>query len=145
MRNKLREYQEETGNLYNLEATPAESATHRFAKEDQKIFPGIIQAGTPEAPYYTNSSQIPVEHTGDAFEALELQDKLQTKYTGGTVLHLYMGRKGQRCQILPEAGQNSFGKLSLALHYHHPDFFHLPQARLLEGRVSFLPRLAIWK
>ena len=68
MRNKLREYQEETGNLYNLEATPAEGATYRFAKEDQKIFPGIIQAGTPEAPYYTNSSQIPVEHTGDALK-----------------------------------------------------------------------------
>ena len=141
MRNKLREYQEETGNLYNLEATPAEGATYRFAKEDQKIFPGIIQAGTPEAPYYTNSSQIPVEHTGDAFEALELQDKLQTKYTGGTVLHLYMGGKSQRRPILPQAGQNRFGKLSPALHYHNSNFLHLPQAWLFEGGVSFLPHL----
>ena len=79
---QLREYQRKPGNLYNLEATPAGGATHRFAKEDQKIFPGIIQAGTRKLLTTTNSSQIPVEHTGDAFKALELQDKLQTKYTG---------------------------------------------------------------
>jgi len=90
MRDTLKSYQEETGNLYNLEATPAEGTTYRFAKEDKKQMPDIIQAGTEEAPYYTNSSQLPVWFTDDAFEALEYQNDLQCKYTGWTVLHLYM-------------------------------------------------------
>ena len=102
MRKKLIEYQEETGNLYNLEATPAEGTTYRFAKEDKKRFPNIIQAGFPDAPYYTNSSQLPVDYTDDPFEALELQDELQTLYTGGTVLHLYMSEKLSS----PEAAKN---------------------------------------
>lgn len=93
MREKLANYQSETGNLYNLEATPAEGTTYRFAKEDQKKYPEIIQAGTKKSPYYTNSSQLPVNFTDDPFEALELQDSLQSKYTGGTVMHLYMGEK----------------------------------------------------
>lgn len=93
MRGRLVQYQEESGNLYNLEATPAEGTTYRFAKEDKKRFPEIIQAGSGENIYYTNSSQIPVGHTDDPFEALELQNKLQCKYTGGTVLHLYMNEK----------------------------------------------------
>lgn len=93
MRRRLVTYQEQTGNLYNLEATPAEGTTYRFAKEDVKRFPGILQAGTDENIYYTNSSQIPVDLTDDPFEALELQNELQCKYTGGTVLHLYMSEK----------------------------------------------------
>ena len=93
MREKLRSYQEETGHLYNLEATPAEGTTYRFAKEDKKHYPEMIQAGFGENIYYTNSSQIPVDHTDDPFEALELQNKLQCKYTGGTVLHLYMDER----------------------------------------------------
>lgn len=93
MREKLVGYQEETGNLYNLEATPAEGTTYRFAKEDKKRFPDIMQAGFGENIYYTNSSQIPADHTEDPFEALELQNRLQCKYTGGTVLHLYMNEK----------------------------------------------------
>ena len=93
MRNRMVAYQEETGNLYNLEATPAEGTTYRFAKEDKKYYPEILQAGSGENIYYTNSSQIPVGHTDDPFEALELQNKLQCKYTGGTVLHLYMNEK----------------------------------------------------
>ncbi len=93
MRENLVRWQEETGNLYNLEATPAEGTTYRFAKEDKKHFPDIIQAGCGENIYYTNSSQIPADHTDDPFEALELQNKLQCKYTGGTVLHLYMNEK----------------------------------------------------
>jgi len=93
MRAKLVVYQENTGNLYNLEATPAEGTTYRFAKEDKKRFPGILQAGCDENIYYPNSSQIPVDHTDDPFEALELQNELQCKYTGGTVLHLYMSEK----------------------------------------------------
>ena len=93
IRATMKVYQEETGNLYNLEATPAEGTTYRFAKEDLKRFPDIIQAGQGENIYYTNSSQIPVDYTEDPFEALLLQDDLQCKYTGGTVLHLYMSEK----------------------------------------------------
>jgi len=91
VRERLLAFQEETGNMYNLEATPAEGTTYRFAREDRKRFPDIIQAGTPEAPYYTNSSQLPVGFTHDPFQALELQEELQRKYTGGTVFHLYLG------------------------------------------------------
>ncbi len=101
MRERMIQYQEESGNLYNLEATPAEGTTYRFAKEDLKHYPEIIQAGCDENIYYTNSSQIPSGHTDDPFEALELQNKLQCKYTGGTVLHLYMGEKlssGEACK-----------------------------------------------
>ena len=93
IRNKMKMFQEETGNLYNLEATPAEGTTYRFAKEDLKRFPKILQAGMGENIYYTNSSQIPVDFTQDPFEALLMQDELQCKYTGGTVLHLYMNER----------------------------------------------------
>lgn len=90
MRDKLKDYQEETWNLYNLEATPAEWTTYRFAKEDKKQISWIIQAWTNEAPYYTNSTQLPVWFTDDPFEALDYQNDIQCKYTGWTVLHLYM-------------------------------------------------------
>jgi len=90
MRDVLKDYQEETWNLYNLEATPAEWTTYRFAREDKKQMSEIMQSGTLDAPYYTNSSQLPVWYTDDAFEALEKQNDLQCKYTGWTVLHLYM-------------------------------------------------------
>ncbi len=90
MRERIRGYQELTGNLYNLEATPAEGTTHRFAREDQKRYPDIIQSGTPGHRYYTNSSQLPAGYTHDLFQALKMQDKLQCCYTGGTVFHMYM-------------------------------------------------------
>ncbi|HWK56768.1 MAG TPA: ribonucleoside triphosphate reductase [Parapedobacter sp.] len=93
IRMRMREFQESTGNLYNLEATPAEGTTYRFAKEDKKRFPDILQAGQDDNIYYTNSSQLPVDYTEDPFEALLLQDNLQCKYTGGTVLHLYMNER----------------------------------------------------
>ncbi len=93
MRAKMKDYQESTGNLYNLEATPAEGTTYRFAKEDKKRFTDIIQAGSGKNIYYTNSSQLPSSFTNDPFEALDLQDELQCKYTGGTVLHLYMNER----------------------------------------------------
>lgn len=93
MRERLVRFQEETGHLYNLEATPAEGTTYRFAKEDRKRFPNILQAGTPDAPYYTNSSHLPVGHTDDPLAALDHQDELQAKYTGGTVLHLFLGER----------------------------------------------------
>lgn len=81
MRNILKEYQEKTGNMYNLEATPAEGTTYRFAKEDIQQHADIIHAGTHENPYYTNSTQLPVHFTDDAFESLEYQDNLQCQYT----------------------------------------------------------------
>ena len=93
MRERLSDYQEQYGDLYNLEATPAEGTTYRFAREDLKRYPDILQAGTPEEPYYTNSSQLPVGYTTDPFKALAEQEDLQKMYTGGTVLHLYMGER----------------------------------------------------
>ncbi|MEM1550821.1 MAG: ribonucleoside triphosphate reductase, partial [Candidatus Bathyarchaeia archaeon] len=98
MRKRLLEYQEETGNLYNLEATPAEGASYRFAKLDKKKYPDIIVANERHLsmgaePFYTNSTHLPVDYTGDLFEALEHQDKLQPLYTGGTVFHIYLGER----------------------------------------------------
>ncbi len=94
MREKLADYQEEYGDLYNLEATPAESTTYRFAKHDKKRFPDIITANNGEgAPYYTNSSHLPVSFTNDIFDALDIQDDLQTLYTSGTVFHAFLGEK----------------------------------------------------
>ena len=111
MRDRLVQYQEKTGNLYNLEATPAEGTTYRFAKEDRKRFSNIVQAGTDKNPYYTNSSQLPVSHTQDAFQALEEQADLQSMYTGGTVLHLYMNEKissGEVCAKLVKRALTNF-------------------------------------
>ncbi len=90
MRERMQDYQEETGDLFNLEATPAESTSYRLALHDKKQFPDIITSGTTD-PFYTNSSQLPVDYTADVFEALDLQESLQTKYTGGTMFHVYMG------------------------------------------------------
>jgi ribonucleoside-triphosphate reductase len=93
MRDKLTEFQEETGHIFNLESTPAEGTSYRLAKHDKIKYPNIITAGIEEAPFYTNSSQLPVNYTTDVFEALELQDELQCKYTGGTVLHVFLGER----------------------------------------------------
>ena len=90
MRERMQDYQEETGDLFNLEATPAESTSYRLAKHDKEQFPEIITSGTTE-PFYTNSSQLPVDYTADVFEALDHQESLQTKYTGGTMFHVFMG------------------------------------------------------
>ncbi|MCU6762571.1 Anaerobic ribonucleoside-triphosphate reductase [uncultured Roseburia sp.] len=94
MRERLSDYQEMYGDLYNLEATPAESTTYRLAKHDRKRYPDIITAGKPgDTPFYTNSSHLPVEYTADIFDALDIQDELQTLYTSGTVFHAYLGEK----------------------------------------------------
>ena len=94
MRNRLSDYQEQYGDLYNLEATPAESTTYRLAKHDKKKWPAIRTAGKPgETPYYTNSSHLPVDFTTDIFDALDIQDELQTLYTSGTVFHAFLGEK----------------------------------------------------
>ena len=120
MRKKLADFQEETGNLYNLEATPAEGTTYRFAKEDQKRFPGILQAGTRQAPYYTNSSHLHVGYTDNPLDALDHQDELQTKYTGGTVLHLFLGERLQDWKTA-----RNFVK-KVAENYHLPYFTLTP-------------------
>ena len=94
MREKLSDYQEEYGDLYNLEATPAESTTYRFAKHDKELYPDIITASEPDhTPYYTNSSHLPVGYTDDIFKALDIQDELQTLYTSGTVFHAFLGER----------------------------------------------------
>ncbi len=139
MRAKLQDFQEETHNLYNLEATPAEGTTYRFAKEDKKRYPDMIQAGTPEAPYYTNSSQLPVGYTDDVFEALELQDKLQTKYTGGTVLHCYMTERistGQGCRNLVKKILSNFRLPYITI---TPTFSICPKHGYLNGEWDWCP------
>ena len=102
MNKKMESYQEDGKALWNLEATPAEGTTTRFAREDIKRYPDIIQAGFPDAPYYTNSSQLPVDFSSDVFSTLDLQDELQKKYTGGTVLHIYNDEDvtSEECKLL---------------------------------------------
>jgi ribonucleoside-triphosphate reductase len=140
MRTKLTDFQNETGNLYNLEATPAEGTTYRFAKEDKRRFSGILQAGTEQAPYYTNSSQLPVEYTDDAFEALIHQDDLQTKYTGGTVLHLYMGERisdSSACKRLVKKTLETFRLPYITI---TPTFSICPKHGYLAGEHDFCPK-----
>ena len=130
VRARMVEFQEETGHLYNLEATPAEGTTYRFAKEDRKRFPGILQAGTADAPYYTNSSQLPVGFTDDPFEALERQDELQCKYTGGTVLHLYLTEQVSSSRGVQAPGAARAAQLPPAVHHRDADLLDLPHPRL---------------
>lgn len=140
IRAKMVQYQEETGHLYNLEATPAEGTTYRFAKEDQKRFPDILQAGYPDAPYYTNSSQLPVGYTDDAFEALLLQDELQCKYTGGTVLHLYMNEQISSVEACKNLVRASLGRFRLPYLTITPTFSICPVHGYLAGEHEFCPQ-----
>ncbi|WP_415845544.1 ribonucleoside triphosphate reductase [Stutzerimonas zhaodongensis] len=133
-------FQEETGHLYNLEATPAEGTTYRFAKEDQKRFPDILQAGSSDAPYYTNSSQLPVGFTDDPFEALALQDELQTKYTGGTVLHLYMAEQISSAQACKNLVRTALGRFRLPYLTVTPTFSICPVHGYLAGEHEFCPK-----
>ncbi len=145
MREKLEEFQEETGNIYNLEATPGEGTTYRFARSDKKKFGRIIVAneqtykeGKAE-PYYTNSSQLPVGHTDDIFEALELQDPLQTKYTGGTVFHGFVGEKLEK-----KAVKKLVKKISENFHLPYftitPTFSICPIHGYISGEHEFCPK-----
>lgn len=102
MREKLSDYQEEYGDLYNLEATPAESTTYRMAKKDKALYPDIITASDDDVPYYTNSSHLPVGYTDDIFTALDIQDELQTLYTSGTVFHAFLGERLQNWKSAAE-------------------------------------------
>src|SRR3990167_9632806 len=140
MRDMLKVFQYETGNLYNLEATPAEGTTYRFAKEDQKRFSDIIQAGTKEAPYYTNSSQLPVGFTDDVFEALRLQDDLQTRYTGGTVLHCYMGERISNAKTCANIVRKVLTNFRLPYITITPTFSICPKHGYLAGEFDFCPK-----
>ena len=142
VRARMVEVQEETGNLYNLEATPAEGTTYRFAKEDLKRFPGILQAGTSSNPYYTNSSQLPVGFTDDPFEALERQDELQAKYTGGTVLHLYMSERISTPEACRELVRRSLTTFRLPYLTITPTFSICPNHGYLAGEQWTCPRCA---
>jgi len=142
VRGRMVAFQGETGHLYNLEATPAEGTTYRFAREDRKRHPGILQAGTGDTPYYTNSSQLPVGFTDDAFEALERQEALQAKYTGGTVLHLYMtGRVSspEACKALVRRALERFRLPYLTV---TPTFSICPGHGYLSGEHASCPRCA---
>ncbi|MDP3222287.1 MAG: ribonucleoside triphosphate reductase, partial [Rubrivivax sp.] len=140
VRERMVRFQEETGHLYNLEATPAEGTTYRFAKEDRRRFPGILQAGTADQPYYTNSSQLPVGFTDDPFEALERQEPLQRRYTGGTVLHLYMSEplsSADACRTLVRRALTNYRLPYVTV---TPTFSICPSHGYLAGRHDFCPR-----
>ncbi|AUD78796.1 ribonucleoside triphosphate reductase [Kangiella profundi] len=140
VRSRMVQFQEETGHLYNLEATPAEGTTYRFAKEDKKRYPDILQAGYEDAPYYTNSSQLPVGYTDDAFEALELQDELQSKYTGGTVLHLYMGERISSAEACKKMVRKTLTNFRLPYITITPTFSICPVHGYLQGEHEYCPR-----
>ncbi|MCL3861376.1 ribonucleoside triphosphate reductase [Actinotalea sp. K2] len=142
VRARMVEFQESTGHMYNLEATPAEGTTYRFAREDRKRYAGILQAGTETNPYYTNSSQLPVGFTDDPFEALELQDELQCKYTGGTVLHLYMAEKVSSSQACRELVRRALTRFRLPYITITPTFSICPNHGYLPGEEHVCTRCA---
>ncbi|MCL3777221.1 ribonucleoside triphosphate reductase [Actinomyces sp. 186855] len=142
VRERMVQVQEATGHLYNLEATPAEGTTYRFAKEDRKRLPGILQAGTDANPYYTNSSQIPVGYTDDPFLAQEMQEELQTKYTGGTVLHLYMNERVSSAQACKELVRRSLTAFRSPYITITPTFSICPTHGYLAGEHTTCPKCA---
>ena len=142
IRGRMVQLQEETGHLYNLEATPGEGTTYRFAKEDAKRFPEIIQAGTKDAPYYTNSSQLPVGYTDDPFQALEEQVELQGKYTGGTVLHLYMGEAVNSDESCKNLVRRALANFKLPYITVTPTFSICPVHGYLSGEHFDCPKCA---
>ncbi|MBS7401574.1 MAG: ribonucleoside triphosphate reductase [Eubacteriales bacterium] len=133
LRDKLRTYQESTGHVYNLEATPAETVASRFARLDQSAYPQIITAGTKQAPYYTNSTQLPVGYTDDIFRMIELQDELQSLYTGGTVVHLYTGEKLDDIEAVKRLIQKVFARYRLPYLSITPTFSICPSHGYLPG------------
>jgi ribonucleoside-triphosphate reductase len=140
VRERMTEFQEQTGHLYNLEATPAEGTTYRFAREDRKRYPAILQAGSESQPYYTNSSQLPVGHTDDPFHALELQEALQSKYTGGTVLHLYMNEAVSSAGACKQLVRRALSNFRLPYITITPTFSICPNHGYLTGHHEFCPK-----
>jgi len=143
MRGKLMKYQNKTENIYNLEATPAESTSFRLALKDKNQYPDIIAAGTKKTPYYTNSSQLPVNYTTDAFEALKLQDKIQCKYTGGTVLHLFLGENIADVSTVKALVKKTFEKFHLPYITLTPTFSICPAHGYLSGEHFECPKCII--
>ncbi len=144
MRRKLIEFQEETGNLYNLEATPAESTSYRLARIDKKKYPDIIVANERYLskgvePFYTNSTQLPVDYTGDLFEALEHQDQLQTLYTGGTVFHIYLGERLYSWESAAELVRKVATNFRLPYFTLTPTFSICPTHGYLSGEYKVCP------
>lgn len=140
MREELKKYQEETWNLYNLEATPAEWTTYRFAKEDQQQMPKIIQSWTKEAPYYTNSTQLPVWFTDDPFRALDEQNELQCKYTGWTVLHMYMWERIKDAKTCKDFVKNIIENYQLPYITISPTFSVCPKHWYIEWEHDYCPK-----
>ena len=145
MRERLMDYQEQYGDLYNLEATPAESTTYRLAKHDVALYPDIITAAKNpgDTPYYTNSSHLPVGYTNDIFEALAIQDDLQTLYTSGTVFHAFLGEKLPDWKAGCQFGAEDRGEFQAPLLHHVPHLLHLSGPRLSLGRALYLPQ--VWE
>jgi len=143
MRERLIKYQEETGNLYNLEATPGEGTSYRQAKADKEKYPDIITAGTKEKPYYTNSSQLPVNYTDDVFKSLELQDELQCRYTGGTVFHVFLGERISNIQTTKNLVKNIFEKFHLPYITLTPTFSICPVHGYINGEHFYCPQCTI--
>jgi len=142
MRKKLLKYQKETKNLYNLEATPAESTTYRLAKKDKERYPNIITAGTKEVPYYTNSTQLPVGYTDDIFEALSAQDDIQCSYNGGTVMHLFAGEQLSGIEAVKKLIKNVFTKFRLPYVTITPTFSICPVHGYISGEHFICPKCA---
>jgi ribonucleoside-triphosphate reductase len=141
MRNILIDYQQETGNNYNLEATPAEGTSYRLAKIDAKLFPDIISASlVKDTPFYTNSSQLPVNYTNDIFENLDLQDSMQAKYTGGTVLHMFVGEKIKNTEALKTFIKTVCENYKLPYFSITPTFSICPKCGYIEGEHSECPK-----
>lgn len=143
MRERLIKYQKETGNLYNLEATPGEGTSYRQARVDKERYPDIVTAGTKEVPYYTNSSQLPVNYTNDIFEALKLQDDLQCKYTGGTVLHLFLGEKISDPLVAKNLIKKIFEKFHLPYVTLTPTFSICPVHGYITGEHFHCPQCTV--
>ncbi len=145
MRERLMDYQNETNELFNLEATPAEGTAYRFARIDKEEFPDIIVANeesyksTKAAPYYTNSTQLPVGHTDDIFEALRLQDDLQTRYTGGTVLHGFVGERLPSAESTKSLVRKIAENFRLPYFTITPTFSVCPTHGYIEGEHEFCP------
>ncbi len=145
VRQRMLLFQEQTGHMYNLEATPAEGTTYRFAKEDRKRFPDIRQAGSDAHPYYTNSTQLPVGYTQDPFEALEMQESLQAKYTGGTVLHLYMGERISSSEACKRLVRRALERFRIPYLTITPTFSICPVHGYLSGEHEFCPQCDLEK
>jgi ribonucleoside-triphosphate reductase len=145
MRDRIQNYQEMDDQIYNLEASPAEGASYRFAKEDRKLFPDIYVANTDSvntgeaAPYYTNSTQLPVDATEDIFEAMDWQDDLQSKYTGGTVLHIFLGEKLPSVDAVKSLVKKVVHRYKMPYFSITPTFSICPIHGYLSGEHEFCP------